>query len=85
MQSGTADIAADGTFKASTFDLNDGLVPGTFQVTIESWESEPAESPTPVKSLVPDKYRQSNQSGLTLEVPKDAKKPVEFNFDVPGA
>lgn len=85
MQSGSAELKPDGTFKASTFDEGDGLVPGKYYVNIEAWETEPALSNGPPQSIVPAKYRQGKQSGFEVNVPKDASKPVEVNFDVPNA
>ena len=36
MQSGSADLKPDGTFKASTFDVGDGLVPGDLSNFVRS-------------------------------------------------
>jgi hypothetical protein len=80
--SGSAEIAADGSFQASTFVPQDGLVPGRYFVNLECWESDPADSPSPVQSLIPERYRQGRSSGFQVEVVA-GKGPVKVEFDVP--
>ena len=82
LNSGSAELAPDGIFKASTFAPNDGLVPGKYLINLECWESNPADSPTPPASLIPEKYRRGMNSGFRVEVPA-GKTPVRVEFDVP--
>ena len=69
--SGSGVIGADGTFKISTFDLNDGAVPGKHKVAITPPVLN-GEGPAP-KPLIPSRYSDLGTSGLIITV--EAGKP----------
>ncbi len=76
---GTAKVAADGSFVATSYEEGDGLVPGTYHAVIKYFEQEPNdEDPTSYDrlNLVPKDYRPE------VVVDKSAGS-VEANFDVP--
>ena len=82
MRPATAQFAADGTFTAATtYEPDDGLLPGTYQLRVECWEQEPNMEGKPVKSYVPDKYHNAATSGLEVQVPAGSD-PLVLNFDV---
>ena len=77
------DIGADGRFSLTTYQLNDGVVPGTHRVAIQSNEHI-GERDT--RWLAPKKYKDPAASGLTVTIDKpindltinitwDGKKP----------
>jgi hypothetical protein len=74
--SAAADVKSDGTFEVS-------LVPGKYQVGVQSWDSVPAENPN-AKSLVPKQYESGSTSGLTLDVPSSGTVK-DLAWDVPKA
>lgn len=82
---GIAEFAIDGTFSASTFSQDDGLVPGKYRINVECWLAPPAmdrRAPT-AQSAVPNKYRAGTTSGFEVDVPADASGPIELSLDVP--
>jgi hypothetical protein len=60
-------VAADGSFKLTTYDGNDGAPAGEYRVTVELWLStgKGDEGPT---SRLPAKYATPDTSGLTAIV-----------------
>ena len=80
---------ANGRFKLTTFEKEDGAVAGTHQVRITKIETEEAPPPAdpeaaiiPAKeiSLLPAKYGDFRTSGFTAEVTPGG--PNEFKFDL---
>lgn len=69
--SGSGLIAADGTFKISTFEQNDGAVPGKHKVAITP-PVQNGDGPVP-KRLIPTRYGDLGTSGLIIHV--EAGKP----------
>ena len=69
--SGSGVIDADGKFKISTFDLNDGAVPGKHKVAITQ-PIQNGDGPAP-KPLIPSRYGDLGTSGLIISV--EAGKP----------
>jgi len=69
--SGSGLIAADGTFKISTFEQNDGAVPGKHKVAITPPVLN-GDGPAP-KPLIPSRYSDLGTSGLIINV--EAGKP----------
>lgn len=67
----TGEIQTDGTFSLSTFEPNDGVVPGTHVVTVHAREDL---SGTQVRWNAPKKYQDPVQSGLTqtIDAPTNA-------------
>jgi len=79
-----AEFATDGSFRPTSFQRNDGLVPGRYQVAVECWETPPTMgSAIPARSCVPPKYRSPSTSGLEVNV-LPAQKKVSLEWDVPG-
>jgi hypothetical protein len=78
-------LKADGTFVMTTFKRDDGVVRGTYNIIIHSYEEDSGAPQTredieaqgsrvpKMKSLVPEKYAAPETSGLTDEV--DANHP----------
>ena len=84
---------ASGGFKMTTFEAADGAIPGTYKVMITKTvlEGAPAETGTGTasgaepffgteKDLLPAKYKDVNQSGLTAEVKEGAA--IDLKFDL---
>lgn len=69
--SGSGLIAADGTFKISTFEQNDGAVPGKHKVAITP-PVQNGDGPA-AKPLIPVRYGDLGTSGLIINV--EAGKP----------
>jgi hypothetical protein len=80
-------IQPDGTFKLSTYRLNDGVVVGKHKVRVACYESmRPGTVKGPGeqslgKPLVPEKYTLFDASGLTADVDENHK---EFTFELSG-
>ena len=86
---GTTD--ASGRFTLTTFDTNDGAVPGEYKVALHKIEmirsERPADAPddlaTPPpqeKWLLPMKYGSTSTSGLTASVKVEAKNDFKFEL-----
>ncbi len=88
-----ANTDASGRFTLTTFEAGDGAIPGSYKVTISKsiLEGAPEEGATgtepgvepdagTAKDLVPAKYKDANQSGLTAEV-KDGESN-DFTFEL---
>ena len=80
----TSEIDEDGTYTLTTYQSNDGALPGEHQVTITSERDMTNVLPEDVKPgdkpwLIPRKYNQVKTSGLTATVPDKEK---EINFDL---
>jgi hypothetical protein len=79
---GSGSFGTDGRFSVKSGQAS-GLVPGTYGVRIECWETPPSmENPSAAKSYVPEKYRNAATSGLTLEI-KAGESSKEFTADIP--
>lgn len=62
--SGKAD--ASGNFTLTTFEKNDGVIPGKHKVTVTAYES--TSEGVSMKSAIPEKYTYQNSSPLTVTV-----------------
>jgi hypothetical protein len=81
-----AEIQSDGSFDLSTFRLNDGVVPGRYQVSVVCYEAHDPNGPglsesegvgmLPGKPLIPLKYTRARSSGLTAEISLDTSKEI---------
>jgi hypothetical protein len=87
---GTSDAA--GRFVLTTFDTNDGAVPGEYKVAVRKVQvikgerpanapDDLATSPPDEKWLLPAKYGNTSTSGFAATVKSDAKN--EFKFELP--
>lgn len=80
------DIQADGSFRLTTFEPDDGAVVGNHQVRITCYASEegrsggPSDEHTSGKSLIPDRYLSFRTSGLTARVTRSGDNFFEFNL-----
>jgi hypothetical protein len=66
-------FTADGIYRVMSWEVDDGLVPGHYDVSVV-----PAE---PSQSKIPTKYHQSSSSGLEVDVPVD-QRSIEYNIEV---
>ena len=81
---------SSGRFRLTTFESGDGVVPGSYLVTIMKTrivanpkaKFDPNEDPEMHENLLPEKYTIPPRSGFTAEVKKGEKN--EFNFDLKG-
>jgi hypothetical protein len=87
-RSGSADIKPDGSYSATTLTTGDGLLPGKYNVAVNSVEVDMKDvvgkpgglyrtdliKKAPKKRNVPKKYASPVTSGLTVEVKQDAVK-----------
>jgi hypothetical protein len=81
LRPGTADFDATGAYTTTTFEPGDGLMPGSYKIYIECWETAPNMEGKPTKSFVPKKFQSAETSGFALEVTtKD--RGLEKDFDV---
>jgi hypothetical protein len=77
---GRGDYQKDGDFRATTFEPGDGLMPGKYLLSVESWEAPPNMSGNPGKSYVPKKYQSPQTSGFKLDItPKMGPQDINLN------
>lgn len=77
----TGEFGANGFYRTTTFEQNDGVMPGKYKMYIECWEQEPNMEGKPVKSHVPKKYQSAETSGYELDISKETKAK-EVNLDL---
>ncbi|WP_439627821.1 hypothetical protein [Gemmata sp.] len=77
----TGDFDAEGNYTAKSFVPGDGLLPGKYVIRVDCYKSPPNMEGKPVVSFLPPRYRNPNESGLTLAVEPGAP-PVTFNIDL---
>lgn len=78
---GKAFFDKQGRFTVGTFDDSDGLVPGTYHVSV--FCGEPVEGmAAPDRSYVPLQYQLPGPSGLVLEVKADSRN-LTVEYDIP--
>jgi hypothetical protein len=77
--SATGQIAADGTFKLTTFGADDGAIPGQHRVAITPPQSADPDKP-PQKSKLPAKYSSFDTSELTVEI-KPGRNRIELELE----
>ena len=79
------ELRADGTYVLSSFRSSDGVLPGEYRVTVQSYISRPNVMDGFVKPAVwriPSRYGDPVQSGLSFTVPADARGPLAFDIDI---
>ena len=74
---------AEGRFVLRTFDENDGAVLGTHQITIskKKFGQNPNDPYAATKSALPEKYRRTDTSGLSVEVMADGENDFTFELE----
>lgn len=81
LRPGSGDFDATGAYATTTFEPGDGLMPGSYKVYIECWETAPNMEGNPVKSFVPKNFQSAETSGFELDVPAKGAS-LRMNFDV---
>ena len=66
-------FVADGPYRVMSWEVDDGLVPGHYTVSVVPVD--------PNKTKIPTKYHQNTTSGLEVDVPTD-QSSIEYNIDV---
>jgi len=74
-----AEIRAEGTYELSTEDQR-GARAGWYRVTIMAMDGSPGSYSMP-RSLLPDKYRDPELSGLSCHVKSSQENIVDFNLE----
>lgn len=77
-------IAADGAYHMSTFTSRDGVVPGEYQVLVQSMTSGPTpENPSaPFLWAVPEKYAQSATSDLKVSITAEGPRRRQIDWEL---
>ena len=82
---GSGKFDADGSFTVGSFEPDDGLFPGSYQVGIECLDAEPGMDNkgrmVGGKSLIPTKFQSGKTSGLTFVV-KPGENSAVASLDV---
>ena len=81
-RAGKADFDTDGRFRVGTWEDDDGLMPGTYRVSIECWRKPPSMGNPDALSYVPLELRIASRSPWEIKVAVDGA-PVEIERDVP--
>lgn len=85
----TGDLDQSGNFKLSTFEPDDGILPGAYKVDVnkitstdESDSPEDREKQLTVKSTIPAKYGNLETSGLTFTFSEsDSNRKLELKLE----
>lgn len=78
LRPGSGDFDLNGTFKVTSFAPGDGLVPGTYRILIECWETYPGDF-EPGVSYIPEKYEPQQ-----LIIEADSDEIIEVSYDIPS-
>ena len=85
----TGIIQPDGTFVLSTYGDGDGAIVGRHTITVISGETvegaDPYDLDSPVRWLVPERYRNPATSGLSFQVRNDRPNVVKLELSMPAA
>ncbi len=81
---GLAQFDTNGAFVAGSFTEKDGLVPGTYRMSVECWEVRPNMDGIPAKSYLPDKYLNPAENGLEDVIIKSTDGRRELTLDIPN-
>ena len=76
-----AKFGTDGAYVATSFKPGDGILPGTYTVAVECYETPPNMDGKPVKSYINEKYLNPATSGLELTVEPNSR-PVVFDIQL---
>jgi hypothetical protein len=70
----------DGSFTMSTYGEGDGAIPGKYKVGVIVTEEVPTKGgDTTTKYLIPQKFSDAEQSGLTIEVPAGGSSSLQVD------
>lgn len=76
-----AKFGSDGQYVTTSYEPGDGLIPGTYKVAVECYETPPNMEGKRVKSYIDAKYMNGETSGFELTVePKD--RPIRFDIEL---
>lgn len=70
-----------GKYSVTTYDPGDGLLPGSYKVAVECYETPPNMDGKPVKSYIDEKYIKPATSGLELTV-EPKSKAIQFDINL---
>ena len=76
-----AQFGADGQYVTTSYDPGDGLVPGTYRVAVECYQTPPNMEGKPVRSYIDEKYTSGATSGFALTV-EPRSGPIVFNIEL---
>jgi len=75
---------SEGVYQLTTFEPNDGALPGTHRVAIiKTTSSTPSNSPdelATIERIIPEKYASEASSGLAATVVVNQEAPIDFNL-----
>lgn len=74
-----AKFGTDGQYVTTSYEPGDGLVPGSYKVAVECYETPPNMEGKPVKSFIDKKYMNGETSGFDLVV-EPGGKPIQFDI-----
>jgi hypothetical protein len=69
---------SNGRLTVTSFRADDGLVPGTYRVSVDCWQEPPTDISSG-KSFVPADYHSAD-----VTIPRDARGTVRLKIDVPA-
>ena len=69
----SAVFIADGTYRVMSWEPDDGLVPGSYAVSVMPGN--------PDSKAIPERYRQNSSSGLTIDVPVNNRK-IQYDIEL---
>jgi hypothetical protein len=70
-----------GEFSVTSYEPGDGLIPGSYKVAVECYETPPNMDGKPVKSYIDEKYMSGATSGFELTV-EPGSKPIQFDVQL---
>lgn len=76
-----AKFDTDGEYTTTSYEPGDGLIPGTYKVAVECYETPPNMEGKRVKSYIDAKYMNGETSGLELSV-EPKSRPIKFDIDL---
>lgn len=76
-----AKFDTDGEYTTTSYEPGDGLIPGTYKVAVECYETPPNMEGKRVKSYIDAKYMNGETSGFELSVEPNSR-PIKFDIDL---
>jgi hypothetical protein len=73
----SGDFDSTGAFTLTTFNKNDGIIPGKYRVNINCWREPPTLKTKLSANYVPPDFK------FEVTVDENAEEPVELRIDVP--